>query len=109
MKDIYIATGVITITAVVEAIGLYFIRLGGSLNVSIASILYAFGVVPFLSWASKYEGIGLANFMWNVLSTIFGFIIGILMFKEKIHNMQIMGVLVSLVGVAMILLAPDVK
>lgn len=109
MKDIYIATGVITITSLVEAFGLYFIRAGGAKNTSLASVIYALGVVPLLSWASKYEGIGLANFMWNVLSTIFGFSIGIFMFKEKIHNMQIMGVAVSLVGLGMILLDPDAK
>ena len=109
MKDIYIATGIISITSVIEAIGLYFIRAGGTANTSLASVIYALGVVPLLSWASKYEGIGLVNFMWNILSTIFGFSIGIFMFKEKIHNMQIMGVLVSLVGLAMILLDPDAK
>ena len=106
MKDIYISTGVITIIAIVEAVGLYFIRLGGMLNTSIASILYAFGVVPLLSWASKHIGIGLSNYIWNVLTTIFGFAIGIYIFKEKLHNVQIAGVLVSLVGLAMILLAP---
>ena len=109
MKDIYIATGIISITSIMEAVGLYFIRAGGVANTSLASVIYGLGVVPLLSWASKYEGIGLANFMWNLLSTIFGFSIGIFMFKEKIHNMQMMGVLVSLLGLAMILLDPDAK
>ena len=109
MKDIYIATGVITITSIVEAVGLYFIRLGGAMNIPVASVIYGLGVVPLLAIATKYEGIGLANFMWNVLSTIFGFTIGIFLFKEKIHNMQIIGVFVSLLGLAMILLDPDTK
>lgn len=109
MRDIYIASILITIIAIVEAVGLYFIRLGGIVNTSIASVLYALGVVPLLSWASKHIGIGLSNYIWNILTTLLGFAIGIYIFKEKLHNMQIMGVLVSLVGLGMIILAPDVK
>jgi multidrug transporter EmrE-like cation transporter len=109
MKDIYIAYGFVTITAAVEALALYFIRAGGFTNVSIASVLYAAGAVPLLAFATKYEGIGISNFLWNVLSTLIGFGIGIYFYKEKIRNMQIMGVIVSLVGVAMILLDPGAK
>jgi len=109
MKPIYIAYGLVTITAVVEAVALYFIRAGGFMNVSIASILYAAGAVPLLAFATKYEGIGISNFLWNVLSTLIGFGIGIYFYREKIRNIQIMGVLVSLLGVGMILLDPDAK
>ena len=109
MKEIYIATGVITIASILEALGLYFIRLGGTMNVSIASIMYGLGIVPLLGIATKYEGIGLSNFIWNMLSTIFGFSIGIFVFKEKIRNMQLMGIGVSLLGLWMILSDPDVK
>ena len=109
MKDIYIASGIITTVSLVEAFALFFIRSGGFMNISIASAIYAVGAVPLLALAVKYEGIGLTNFLWNVLSTIIGFAIGVLIFKEKVRNMQIMGVIVSLVGVAMILLDPGVK
>lgn len=109
MKDIYIASVIVTITAAVEALALYYIRAGGLMNVSIASVLYAAGAVPLLSFATKYEGIGISNFLWNVLSTLIGFGIGIYFYKEKIHNMQIMGVIVSLVGVGMILSDPGAK
>jgi multidrug transporter EmrE-like cation transporter len=109
MKAIYIASGLITMTAIVEAVALYFIRAGGVMNVSIASVLYAAGAVPLLSFATKYEGIGISNFLWNVMSTLIGFGIGIFMFKEKIRNLQIMGVLVSMLGVGMILLEPEAK
>ena len=71
--------------------------------------MYAAGAVPLLAFATKYEGIGISNFLWNVLSTLIGFGIGIYFYKEKIRNMQIMGVIVSLVGVAMILLDPGAK
>ena len=109
MKDIYIASGFVTITAVVEAVALYYIRAGGLVNTSIASVLYAVGAVPLLAFATKYEGIGISNFLWNVLSTLIGFGIGVYFYKEKIRNMQIMGVILSLVGVAMILMDPGIK
>jgi multidrug transporter EmrE-like cation transporter len=109
MKAIYIASGLVTITAIVEAVALYFIRAGGVLNISIASALYAAGAVPLLAFTTKYEGIGIANFLWNVLSTLIGFGIGIFMFQEKIRRIQVLGVLVSMLGVGMILLDPDAK
>ena len=109
MKDIYVASGFVTITAVVEAVALYYIRAGGLVNTSIASVLYALGAVPLLAFATKYEGIGISNFLWNVLSTLIGFGIGVYFYKEKIRNMQIMGVILSLVGVAMILMDPVKK
>ena len=109
MKAVYIAYGLVTITAAVEAVALYFIRAGGFMNVSIASILYAAGAVPLLAFATKYEGIGLSNFFWNVLSTLIGFGIGIYFYKEKIRHIQVLGVLVSLVGVGMILFDPHAK
>jgi multidrug transporter EmrE-like cation transporter len=109
MKDIYIASGIITSLSFIEAFALFFIRAGGFMNVSIASLVYAIGVVPMLFLATKYEGIGLTNFLWNILSTLIGFGIGIYFYKEKIRHMQIMGVMVSLLGLAMILLDPGVK
>ena len=109
MKAIYIASGLVMITAAVEAVALYFIRVGGVMNISIASVLYAVGAVPLIAFATKYEGIGISNFLWNVMSTLIGFGIGIFMFKERIRNIQIMGVLVSLLGVGMILMDPEAK
>jgi multidrug transporter EmrE-like cation transporter len=109
MKDIYLASGIIGITSLVEAVGLFFIRSGGVMNTSIASVIYAVAVVPLLRLATKYEGIGVSNFLWNVFSTILGFVIGVYIFKEKIRNMQILGVIVSLVGLGMILLDQGVK
>jgi multidrug transporter EmrE-like cation transporter len=109
MKEIYAASAIVGATAAVEAFGLYFIRAGGMSNIIKGSLFYGLGVVPLLSWAVKYEGIGLVNFMWNILSTLLGFAIGIYFYKEKVSHMKIMGVVVSLLGVAMILLDPDTK
>ena len=107
MKDILVALGIIAIAAPVEAFGLFYLRAGGLYNIIKASIIYGVVVVPLLAWAVKYEGIGIANFMWNILSTLLGFFIGIYLFKEKVRNLQLIGVLVSCLGLGLILIDPE--
>jgi hypothetical protein len=106
MKPILTAFGLTMITSIIEAFGLYNIRLGGMQSTVLASIIYGLGVVPMLSATMGYAGIGMVNFFWNVLSTLFGFAIGIYLFNEKIRYLQLIGVLFSLLGLGLILLAP---
>jgi multidrug transporter EmrE-like cation transporter len=94
---------------IVEAIGLTALRAKQTYSIPIASLFYALGVVPLLSIALKYEGIGIVNFFWNVLSTITMFLVGIYFFKEKLHSLQVIGVVLSLFGIFLILMAPDGK
>jgi drug/metabolite transporter (DMT)-like permease len=99
------------VTSIVEAFALYFIRVGGFANIVKASLIYGLGVVPLLMKSIQYEGIGSINFFWNVFSTLFGFGIGIYLFKEKIRNLQVLGVFISLLGLGLILMSsgPDGK
>jgi len=98
-----IAIAWITAISIVEAFGLFFVRQGDTIK---ASLVYGLGVVPLLTKALQYEGIGIVNFIWNILSTLVGFGIGMYFFNEKVHAMQQIGVLVALAGVALIQLAP---
>jgi multidrug transporter EmrE-like cation transporter len=107
MKDILVALSIIAIAAPVEAFGLFYLRAGGVFNIIKASIIYGVVVVPLLAWAVKYEGIGIANFMWNVLSTLLGFFIGIYLYKEKVRNLQLIGVLISFLGLGLIIIDPE--
>jgi multidrug transporter EmrE-like cation transporter len=107
MKDILVALSIIAIAAPVEAFGLFYLRAGGVFNIIKASIIYAVVVVPLLAWAVRYEGIGIANFMWNILSTLLGFFIGIYLYKEKVRNLQLIGVLISCLGLSLILIDPE--
>ena len=93
--------------SIFEAIGLTALCFKKYYSIPIASVFYAFFVVPLLYIALKFQGIGMVNFFWNVLSTITMFLIGIYIFDEPLHNLQIVGVLVSLLGLFLILLAPD--
>jgi multidrug transporter EmrE-like cation transporter len=100
------ALGWISVVSVVEAFALYYVREGSLFSAIKASLIFALGVVPLLSQAVKYEGIGIVNFIWNILSTLAGFGIGMYFFGEKLHGMQQLGVLVSLLGLALIQMAP---
>lgn len=101
------AFGWVFLCGLVEIFTLTLLRYGGTRNIISASLLFAFGVVPLLTQALQYEGIGLINFMWNVMTTISMFGIGIYLFREKVQNLQLIGAGISLVGLALILLAPE--
>ena len=103
------ALGWITIVSIVESFALFFVRQGGLLATIKASLIFALGVVPLLTQALKYEGIGIVNFIWNILSTLAGFGIGVFFFGEKIHGMQQIGIALSFIGLALIQMAPKDK
>jgi len=103
------ATFFVLIATIVESIGLTILRQGSRYAVPMTSAIYALGVVPLLHMSLQYEGIGLINFLWNIFSTLVMIAIGIYMFKEKIHRLQFIGILVSLLGVGMILMSPEDK
>jgi multidrug transporter EmrE-like cation transporter len=96
-----------TVLSSVEAVALTLLRMGGTEKIIAASLLYGLGVVPLLLKTLDYEGIGMVNFLWNIFSTIIMFIIGIYVFKEKIHYLQIIGILVSFLGIGIVLLSPE--
>jgi hypothetical protein len=91
----------------VEAVALTLLRMGGTQKIIAASLLYGLGVVPLLVKTLEYEGIGMVNFLWNIFSTILMFGIGMYIFKEKIHYLQVAGILISFIGIAMVLLSPE--
>jgi len=103
MKAIYAALQMASAASIVEAFGLYSLRAG---NILVTSLIYGLGVVPLLSRALKYEGIGIVNLLFNIMTTLFGFGIGIFIFNERIHYLQIIGALLSLLGIGLIVMAP---
>lgn len=99
--------GWIVLAALVEAPALTLLQTGGLVNIAIASLIFAFGVVPLLSITLKYEGIGLVNFLWNILSTILMFCIGTFFFKEKIASLQVVGVMLAMLGLGLVVLSKE--
>jgi multidrug transporter EmrE-like cation transporter len=98
-----------TATSLVEALGLYWLRVGSMEAFLKATLAYGLGVTYFLSRSLKYEGIGMTNFLWNVMSTMIGFGIGIFLFQEQVHYLQTIGVVLGLLGVGLIAMAPERK
>jgi len=108
MQTINLTTFIfITLLTLVEVPALTLLRMGGMVNIFIASLLFALGVVPLLSVALQYEGIGLVNFFWNIQSTIIMLAVGIVFFKEKISTLQMLGIAISLLGMSMVVLSKE--
>jgi multidrug transporter EmrE-like cation transporter len=91
----------------IEAVALTLLRMGGTWNLFTASFIFAFAVVPLLSKALEYEGIGMVNFVWNVFSTLVMFMIGMYVFSEKITALKTIGIVIALLGIGIIMLADD--
>ena len=99
----------IAITTIIESIGLTILKQGSAYAIPIASVMYALCVVPLIHITLQYEGVGITNFLWNIFSTLIMFGIGIYVFKEKVHSLQLIGILVCLLGVGLILMSPEDK
>jgi len=75
----------------------------------LAMICYGILVPCFLYKNLKYKNIGMINFFWNICSTIIGFLIGILIFKEQVNNLQWIGISLSLLGIGLVILDDFLK
>ena len=107
MKQILTVGFITFLIALVESIGLTLLRIGGIQNIIYASLIFGGLVAPLLAYVIPFEVVGLTNFLWNISSTILMFAIGVYYFNEKIKYLQVMGVLISFVGIAMVLTTPD--
>jgi multidrug transporter EmrE-like cation transporter len=106
-KNYLYVIGIILILVAFESFALYGIKRAKKEQkwIYISMAIYGLTVPLLLYKAVHYEGIGIVNFFWNVFSTIMGFIIGIYLFGEKVNNLQWLGVIVSVIGMALILLS----
>ena len=101
------AMAIVAGVSILEAIGLTALRFKKYYSIPIASGIYALFVIPLLYTALKFQGVGMVNFLSNMFSTIMLFLIGIYIFDEHLDNIQILGVLLSLLGLFLILVAPE--
>lgn len=65
-------------------------------------LLFYIVVTMLLVKSFKYEGMGVVNVLWSAFSIMFVVGAGIIFFKEKIHLVEILGVLMVLGGVSLI-------
>ena len=65
-------------------------------------LLFYVGVTVLLVQSFKYEGMGVVNVLWSAFPIMFVLIAGIIIFKEKIHLVELLGVIMVLGGVSLI-------
>lgn len=94
----------IMLSSVIEAGALTLLRIGGKWNVLYSAAIFACAVVPLLSKALEWEGVGMVNFVWNVFSTVFMFLIGYYFFEEKLTYLKLVGILCCIFGIGILLL-----
>jgi drug/metabolite transporter (DMT)-like permease len=112
MNKWWIVSFVLGITVAVEALALFGIQKyaktsgqRGSIKYMVMACVFYGLLVPWLLYKMmKYEGVGTVNFLWNIFSTISGFMIGMLLFQEKVTNLQFIGVGLGLLSFGLIIL-----
>jgi multidrug transporter EmrE-like cation transporter len=84
---------------VLECIALFFIKYAGKNKkpsfIPISVICYGLIAVVLYFIITKGENIATTNICWNILSTIYGLIIGVLIFNEKVSNLQFLGIMLG--------------
>jgi len=92
------------IIIVLEACALYYVKKYATDDNKIkflfmSVILYA--IIPYLLYKITKDGTGIAitNTIWNIVSTIYGLLIGIIIFNEHITTEQKVGITFGTIGI----------
>jgi len=116
MNEWVVMSSLLGLIVGIEAVALYSIQKYANtrkFNFLLATMLiYGLAIPCLLYHILKRKGVGMVNFLWNVFSTLIGFFIGIMIFKEKVNGIQWMGVALGILAFAMIILGakqPDKK
>lgn len=75
----------------------------------IAMLIYGIAIPTLIIKNLQYEGIGIVNLLWNILSTTAMLVIGTLYFKEKITSVQKVGLVLGVCAIVLLLHAELVK
>lgn len=105
----------LVLLTIVEAVALYSIKKSVVTSSNkhmyylISIVFYGLGVSYFLYKLAEIEGIGMVNFLWNIFSTLTGFIIGIYLFSEEAAMLQWIGVGLGFLALGLIILGEKKK
>ena len=70
----------------------------------LAICILCYALIPlflFLILKQK-QNIATVNIIWNVLSSVYGVLIGVVLFKERINLIQSLGIVLGVVGLVLI-------
>ena len=90
-----------------EFIALYMVKYTAQDNNKLWLFIavYCYAMIPLLLYfiiKDGKDGIAMTNILWNIASTVYGLIIGIYIFSEKVNNLQIIGGLLGMLGIILI-------
>ena len=107
MTDGHHITFMLILTVLFEAYALYSIQHFQKTKIYkyiiICCIIYGIFIPYFIYQLLESQGIGIVNFLWNIFSTISGLLIGVYLFKEKVQNIQWIGVLLGILAFFLII------
>lgn len=69
----------------------------------ITMFLYGIPISYLLYKLMDFKSIAIVNFLWNIFSTCSGFFITCFIYKEKVNNLEWMGVLLGLISIGLII------
>jgi drug/metabolite transporter (DMT)-like permease len=72
-------------------------------------VLYGIPISLLLYKLLEFRNIAIVNFLWNVFSTMSGFLITLFIFKEHIHNLEWLGAALGLLSIFLIIYGGSVK
>jgi len=104
----WMLSGLLAITFLIEAVALYSIQKYAKTKAQkfffLSMAIYGL-IVPYMLYRMlTYQGVGMVNFLWNVFSTLSGFMIGIFLFSEKVNHLQWIGVALGILAFGLIIL-----
>lgn len=67
--------------------------------------MFCYGIIPILLFyiLQITHQISTINVTWNILSTLYGFAIGVWIYKEDLSNRQILGVVLGTIALILVL------
>ena len=74
-------------------------------QIYLATSIFCYAVIPLLLYKllQKKLGISVLNIIWNIMSTLYGLFIGIIIFNETITLQQKIGVILGIIGTMLII------
>ena len=99
--------GWLLILIVVEIIALSSIKKYSISNTEhrylvLAAVLYGLLVPYFIYRLLTYQGIGMVNTVFNVISSIVLILIGVFLFDEKLNRLQVLGLITGITGMVIV-------
>jgi len=92
---------------VAEMVSFWFVKKAAVerkiLYLIIAMAVYTLTIFGFYKILQNGNNLGIVNLLWNLFSTLYGFLMGILIFNEKITTLELVGSMFGLLSLFFIL------